>query len=136
VLSVDGRNVMKLGYAERREILEGLGLNDPFWRTPAAVDDGAALWEAVCEHELEGVVAKRRSGDTCPAAAGWIKTKNRAALARRAEAPRRFARAWTRRRRIEGPLVRLYARSLRDERACGDGIGVLRRRVPETGSVR
>jgi hypothetical protein len=82
VLSVDGRNVMKLGYAERREILEGLGLNDPFWRTPAAVDDGAALWEAVCEHELEGVVAKRRSGDTCPAAA---------AGSRRRTAPRLLA---------------------------------------------
>jgi ATP-dependent DNA ligase len=26
---------------------------------PESSDDGEALWEAVCEHELEGVVCKR-----------------------------------------------------------------------------
>jgi ATP-dependent DNA ligase len=31
----------------------------------------------VCEHELEGVVAKRRSGRYMPGRSGWIKTKNR-----------------------------------------------------------
>jgi ATP-dependent DNA ligase len=35
------------------------------------------LWEAVCEQELEGVVAKRRSGRYVPGERGWIKTKNR-----------------------------------------------------------
>jgi hypothetical protein len=40
-------------------------------------DDGEALWQAVCEHELEGVVAKRRSGRYLPGRGGWIKTKNR-----------------------------------------------------------
>jgi ATP-dependent DNA ligase len=38
---------------------------------------GTALWEAVCEHELEGVVAKERSGRYLPGDRGWIKTKNR-----------------------------------------------------------
>jgi bifunctional non-homologous end joining protein LigD len=61
VLSVEGRNVMNLPYRERREILEGLRLNGRSWRTPPVFDDGDALWEAVCEHELEGVVAKRRT---------------------------------------------------------------------------
>ena len=54
-----------------------MGANDRFWRTPEAFDDGAALWEAVCEHELEGVVAKRRSGRYVPGGRGWVKTKNR-----------------------------------------------------------
>jgi ATP-dependent DNA ligase len=35
------------------------------------------LWEAVCEHELEGVVAKRQSGRYLPGERAWIKTKNR-----------------------------------------------------------
>jgi bifunctional non-homologous end joining protein LigD len=77
VLSVEGRSVMGLPYSERRPILNDLGLHDRFWRTPEAFDDGAALWEAVCEHELEGVVAKRRSGRYLPGDRGWIKTKNR-----------------------------------------------------------
>jgi bifunctional non-homologous end joining protein LigD len=77
VLSVEGESVMGLPYAKRREILDGLGLDDRFWRTPETFDDGAALWEAVCEHELEGVVAKRRSGRYLPGERGWIKTKNR-----------------------------------------------------------
>jgi bifunctional non-homologous end joining protein LigD len=78
VLSVEGRNVMDVPYAKRRGILEQLGLNGGHWRTPEAFDDGHALWEAVCEHELEGVVAKRRSGRYVPGDRGWIKTKNRA----------------------------------------------------------
>jgi bifunctional non-homologous end joining protein LigD len=78
VLSVEGRNVMDIPYAQRRGILEQLGLNGSHWRTPEAFDDGHALWEAVCEHELEGVVAKRRSGRYVPGGRGWIKTKNRA----------------------------------------------------------
>ena len=78
VLSVEGRNVMDVPYAKRRGILERLGLNGGHWRTPEAFEDGHALWEAVCEHELEGVVAKRRSGRYVPGDRGWIKTKNRA----------------------------------------------------------
>jgi ATP-dependent DNA ligase len=64
-------------YVKRRAILEDLGVNGRFWRTPEAFDDGAALWEAVCEHELEDVVAKRRSGRYLPGERGWVKVKNR-----------------------------------------------------------
>jgi bifunctional non-homologous end joining protein LigD len=77
VLSVDGEAVVSRPYSERRLILEGLRLNASHWRTPEAFDDGDALWEAVCEHELEGVVAKRRSGRYVPGGRAWIKTKNR-----------------------------------------------------------
>jgi bifunctional non-homologous end joining protein LigD len=78
LLSVDRRVVTALPYSERRRILEEMQLDGPHWRTPESFDDGTALWDAVCEHELEGVVAKRRSGRYVPAERSWIKTKNRA----------------------------------------------------------
>jgi bifunctional non-homologous end joining protein LigD len=78
VLSVEGRNMMRLPYIKRRAILEDMNLNGRFWRTPEWFDDGVALWEAVCEHELEGVVAKRRSGRYVPGGRGsWVKAKNK-----------------------------------------------------------
>jgi ATP-dependent DNA ligase len=40
---------------------EDMELDGSQWRTSQTFDDGPALWEALCEHELEGVVAKRRS---------------------------------------------------------------------------
>jgi ATP-dependent DNA ligase len=52
-------------------------LAGPHWQTPEAFDDGAALWEAVCEHELEGVVVKRRSGRYLSGERGSVKIKNR-----------------------------------------------------------
>jgi bifunctional non-homologous end joining protein LigD len=78
VLSVKGRNVMAKPYRERRRILDSLGLDGPGWRTPEPFEDGAALWEAVCEHELEGVVAKRLHEPYLPGQRGWVKVKNRA----------------------------------------------------------
>jgi bifunctional non-homologous end joining protein LigD len=77
VLSVEGKPVDSRPYSRRRHILEGLRLNASHWRTPEAFDDSEALWAAVCEHELEGVVAKRRSGRYVPGGRAWIKTKNR-----------------------------------------------------------
>lgn len=77
VLSLDGEEVTALSYAKRRDILEGLGLDGPYWRTPDVFEDVQALWDAVCEHELEGVVAKRRRSRYGPGERGWIKTKNR-----------------------------------------------------------
>jgi ATP-dependent DNA ligase len=65
-------------YFERRRILEDLALDGPRWRTPEAFEDGEALCEAVCEHELEGVVAKRLHEPYLPGQRGWVKVKNRA----------------------------------------------------------
>ena len=42
------------------------------------LDCGAALFEAVCEQELEGVVAKRLNEPYRPGDRAWVKTKNRA----------------------------------------------------------
>ena len=77
VLSVDGDSVAAWPYGERGRILEGLDLDAPGWRTLETFDDRHALWEAICEHELEGVVAKRRSGRDVSGQRGWVKTKNR-----------------------------------------------------------
>jgi bifunctional non-homologous end joining protein LigD len=77
VLSLDGRSLMAEPYGERRRQLEGLNLNGPHWRTPETFDDGEALFEAVCERELEGIVAKRIDGRYRPGYRGWLKIKNR-----------------------------------------------------------
>ena len=78
ILSVDGENVASRPYAQRRVVLDGLQLDGPQWRTPEAFDDGEALWEAVCEHELEGLVAKPRRSRYVSGERGWVKIKNRA----------------------------------------------------------
>ena len=77
VLSVEGRSVVREPYAKRRQILEEMNLDGPRWHAPEAFDDGQALWAAVCEHELEGIVAKRRSGRYLSGERGWVKVKNR-----------------------------------------------------------
>jgi bifunctional non-homologous end joining protein LigD len=77
VLSMNGRSVAAEPYSKRREILEAMHLSGAHWRTPEAFYDGEALWEAVCEHALEGVVAKKRSGCYACGERAWIKTKNR-----------------------------------------------------------
>jgi ATP-dependent DNA ligase len=46
-------------------------------KTPETFDEGEALFEGVCEHELEGVVAKRRIGRHQRGERGGVKTKNR-----------------------------------------------------------
>jgi bifunctional non-homologous end joining protein LigD len=77
VLSLEGESVSALPYSHRRALLEELRIDSPQCRTPENFDDGAALWEAVCEHELEGVVAKKRTGRYLPGERGWVKIKNR-----------------------------------------------------------
>jgi bifunctional non-homologous end joining protein LigD len=77
VLSLDGRSLMHAPYSQRRTQLEALDLNGVYWRTPETFDDGAALFDAVCERELEGIVAKRVDGRYRPGERGWLKIKNR-----------------------------------------------------------
>ena len=77
LLSLDGRSLLNEPYSNRRQELEALDLNDVRWQTPETFDDGEALFEAVCAHELEGALAKRRDGRYRPGERGWVKTKNR-----------------------------------------------------------
>lgn len=57
-------------------MLERLDLNAPGWATSETFDDGESLFRAVCEHGLEGVVAKHLDSRYGPNRRGWIKTKN------------------------------------------------------------
>jgi bifunctional non-homologous end joining protein LigD len=79
LLYLDGENLMRQPYTERRARLEQLDLNGPTWRTPAyRAGDGAALLEASSQQGLEGVVAKRLDSPYEPGRRGgsWLKIKN------------------------------------------------------------
>jgi bifunctional non-homologous end joining protein LigD len=77
VLKVDGEPVSTRPYRERRAVLETLNLGRGPWYVSDTFDDGEALFAAVCEHGLEGVVAKRRGQRYRPGERRWVKTKNR-----------------------------------------------------------
>ncbi len=79
VLHLDGRSTLALPYAERRGLLESLGLDGPSWQTPPSFrDDGAAVLAASREQGLEGVVAKRLDSPYRPGrrSDSWRKVKN------------------------------------------------------------
>jgi bifunctional non-homologous end joining protein LigD len=78
LLWLDGRSLMELGYAERRERLGALELGDVAWRVPAAHDSGRGLLDATRAQGLEGIVAKRRDSRYEPGrrASTWIKIKH------------------------------------------------------------
>jgi bifunctional non-homologous end joining protein LigD len=77
LLRLDDEELCGRPYAERRAILEGLGLGDDRWLVPPSFDDGKGTEAAAREYQLEGVVAKRlnslyRPGLRSP---DWIKVK-------------------------------------------------------------
>lgn len=74
-LELDGETTDRLPYRRRRELLEALGFAGPYQLCPR-FDDGAALWQAIREHRLEGVVAKRLHEPFWPGERTWIKKKN------------------------------------------------------------
>jgi bifunctional non-homologous end joining protein LigD len=79
LLYLDGRSLFETPYAERRELLEGLGLGGAAWRVPAAHSgDGARLLEATATQGLEGIVAKRLDSSYHPGArnGAWVKVKH------------------------------------------------------------
>jgi len=69
LLRVDGADLTRAPYAERRAQLEALDLNGVYWQTPDTFDDGDALFEAVCG--MSWRVSSRRSvaSGTAPASA-------------------------------------------------------------------
>jgi hypothetical protein len=58
-------------YSERRAQLEALDLNGIYRQTPETFDDGDALFEAVCAHELEGV-CRETTEQPLPAWRAWL----------------------------------------------------------------
>jgi bifunctional non-homologous end joining protein LigD len=83
LLSLDGLSLLGQPYTERRAELDALGLHAPYWHTPEAFEDGAALFEAVCERELEGVVAKRKESRYKPGERGLAENQKQELLALR-----------------------------------------------------
>ena len=59
-------------------MLEQLDLETERVRLVATFEDGEALFAAVCERGLEGVVAKRERDPYRPGERVWVKTKIRA----------------------------------------------------------
>jgi bifunctional non-homologous end joining protein LigD len=76
VLAYRGRSLIGEPYRNRREILERIDFGGRA-HVPEVFGDGHALFDGVCEQELEGVVAKRLNEPYRPRERAWIKTKNR-----------------------------------------------------------
>src|SRR4051794_25032027 len=78
VLAVEGLATTAQAFSERRALLEELDVEGPHVRLVATFEDGEALFAAVCDRGLEGVVAKRERDTYRPGERGWVKDKNRA----------------------------------------------------------
>jgi bifunctional non-homologous end joining protein LigD len=76
LLAIEGTELTQRPYTERRRLLEELDLKDAWWTTSEVFDDGNALYSAICEQGLEGVVAKRNSSRYRSGERGWVKLKN------------------------------------------------------------
>jgi bifunctional non-homologous end joining protein LigD len=78
VLYLDGRNLMRLPFARRRDILEELTIVGPSWqRSPTVIGDGEPVLESAKQLGLEGIVAKRLDGgyDAGKRSSAWLKLK-------------------------------------------------------------
>ena len=78
LLAVEGLQTTMLSYAERRALLEEVVVEHERVRLVAGFEEGEALFAAVCERGLEGVVAKWLDDPYRPGERGWVKHKNRA----------------------------------------------------------
>ncbi len=79
VLALDGRDTMAEPYAERRRLLEDLGLAGSHWQVPPShAGDGPAVLAASRAARLEGVVAKKLDSPYEPGRRSrcWLKVKN------------------------------------------------------------
>ncbi|MEX0784819.1 MAG: DNA ligase D [Dehalococcoidia bacterium] len=79
VLYLDGRMVGDRPYTERRELLAGLKLDGPNWKTPPYhAGDGQVMLDSSKQQGLEGVVAKRLDSPYVPGrrTSHWLKVKN------------------------------------------------------------
>jgi bifunctional non-homologous end joining protein LigD len=76
LLRVNGHDATCNPWSQRRTLLEGVWLDCGCGRLADVFDDGYALFAAVVEHGLEGVVAKRCDRVYRPGYRGWTKIKN------------------------------------------------------------
>jgi bifunctional non-homologous end joining protein LigD len=76
LLRLDGSSTIRAPYERRRELLEGLALDGPSWRTPAiSRGDPVPVLAFARAHGLEGVVAKRLDAPYEPGrrSRSWVK---------------------------------------------------------------
>jgi bifunctional non-homologous end joining protein LigD len=59
VLRLGDRDLDRLPWRERRDLLEGIGLDDVSWQVPPTYDDGPGLLAAAEQQGLEGIVSKK-----------------------------------------------------------------------------
>lgn len=82
LLELDGRPTTDLAYADRRELLDGLGLpgaQEAHWAvTPYVVGGGAQALAGAVAAKTEGIVAKRLDSRYLPGrrSPSWLKVKN------------------------------------------------------------
>jgi bifunctional non-homologous end joining protein LigD len=78
LLRVDGEDITRQPWEQRRARLEALGL-DGSWQVPAAYDDGPMLYDATLQQGLEGIVSKRRGSAYYPdrRTDSWLKLAHR-----------------------------------------------------------
>lgn len=76
LLRVDGHDLMTNPWEQRRALLEGLWVDCSVARLADVFDEGNVLFDAVVQHGVEGIVAKRREGAYRPGYRGWTKIKN------------------------------------------------------------
>ena len=78
ILWLDGKDLRELPLLKRKAILRGVVPDQP--ASVLYVDHfeerGVDLFRAVCESDLEGIVAKRRDGLYTPEETSWVKIKN------------------------------------------------------------
>lgn len=80
LLWLDGKSLLAEPYERRRELLDSLEFEGPNWRAPRHhVGEGEALWEAVRERGLEGIVAKKLGSPYRPGQRSreWLKVRYR-----------------------------------------------------------
>jgi DNA ligase D-like protein (predicted ligase)/DNA ligase D-like protein (predicted polymerase)/DNA ligase D-like protein (predicted 3'-phosphoesterase) len=78
-LYLDGRPILNEPLSRRREWLEDAIKKDSAYRVSGIVEDGAALFEAVKQMGLEGIMAKQRNSTYQPGkrSDAWLKIKAR-----------------------------------------------------------
>jgi bifunctional non-homologous end joining protein LigD len=78
-LYLDGRSLVNEPFLKRREWLKDAIRNDTPYRVSEFMDDGESLFAAAKEHQLEGIIAKRKDGKYLPGRRSdlWLKIKVR-----------------------------------------------------------
>ncbi len=78
-LYLDGRSLINEPLTKRKEWLKDTIRSDTPYRVSESVEDGDSLFEAAREHELEGIMAKRKDSKYLPGRRSdfWLKIKVR-----------------------------------------------------------